>query len=170
MGLSVKNNSIARYLIMAFLLCYLPFALQAEELTVIGWIEPVRILPEGFDLKAKVDTGADNSSLGVQGWETFRRDDKQWIRFKAYSNAGDAQVFERPLVRYTQIKRKGAEPLQRPVVEMSLCIGNDKYSAPVNLSDRGNFQYRMLIGRSFLKERFLVDSARKMTLSPECKP
>jgi len=158
-----------RYLLIIYVLCGSHIAVGSDNLVTIGWIEPVRIMPEGFDLQAKIDTGADNSSLGVVNWQSFIRNDKEWIKFKVRSNDDNIQSFERPLERYTLIKRKATQPLKRPVVKMWLCIGKDKILTQVNLAQRKNFKFRMLIGRSFLKDHFLVNSAVKLTLSPECQ-
>ena len=140
----------------------------SEQLTTIGWIETVRILPEGFDLQAKIDTGADNSSVDIMDWKIIERDSKEWVRFKVRNNKNKTHIFERPLQRYAKIKRKQSEALKRPVVEMGICIGKDKMQVPVNLAKRENFEFRMLIGRSVLKGRFLVDSSTTHTKSPEC--
>jgi len=157
-----------RYALIVFILCWSNIATPNNTLVTIGWIETVRILPEGFELKAKIDTGADNSSLGVVDWQSFTRNDKEWIRFEVLNNEGKTQSFERPLDSYTLIKRKILRSLKRPVVKMWLCIGNKKALVPVNLANRKKFKYQVLIGRSFLKEHFLVDSAKKLTLQAEC--
>ncbi|MCW9013162.1 MAG: RimK/LysX family protein [Gammaproteobacteria bacterium] len=158
-----------RYLIILFIFYCTHASAENTPLTTIGWIESVKILPEGLELEAKIDTGADNSSLDITDWQKLNRDGNPWIRFTVINNSGHTQVFERPLERYTRIKRKGTEPLKRPVVNMLICIGNQQFLTPVNLAKRKNFKYRMLIGRSFLKQRFLVDSASKLTTSPNCE-
>ncbi|MCW8934307.1 MAG: ATP-dependent zinc protease [Gammaproteobacteria bacterium] len=144
-------------------------AAASDSLVTIGWIEPIRIMPEDFDLQAKIDTGADNSSLGVLDWQSFMRNSTEWIRFKVRSNDGQLKSFERPLKRHVLIKRKQSQPLKRPVVNLWLCLGKNKILTEVNLAKRKNFKFRMLIGRSLLKNRFLVNSALKFTQSPECQ-
>ncbi|MDH5425701.1 MAG: RimK/LysX family protein [Gammaproteobacteria bacterium] len=157
-----------RYFLILLFFCSSHATAGSDRLTSIGWIEPVRILPEGMELQAKIDTGADNSSVGVLEWASYNNKGEEWIRFKVRDNRGNSKVFERPLERYTHIKRKKAKPLLRPVVNLWLCLGHQKYLTPVNLSDRQAFNYRMLIGRSFLKGRFLVDSGVSMTQSSDC--
>jgi hypothetical protein len=159
-----------RKILVVLVLTCISIAIRAEPLTTIGWVEMVKIEPERFEILAKIDTGADNSSLDVTNWETYMRNGSSWIRFDVMSNEGRRQQFERPLERYVRIKRKQTDSIRRPVVKMWLCIGNEKYLASVSLSTRDNFKYRMLIGRSFLKNRFLVDSAKRETLSPKCNP
>lgn len=168
----IEENSkvmTPRNLLLIFIL-FSPNAVLADtHLTTIGWIESVRIIPEGFYVQAKIDTGADNSSIDVLDWQSFNRNGAEWVRFNIRNNDDVIQAFERPLLRIARIKRKQSEALSRPVVQMWLCIGDKKFPAQVNLAKRGNFEYRMLIGRSYLKGRFLVDSASRLTLSPQCE-
>lgn len=163
------SGTSMRYLLIICVLFCSHTAAATDSLVTIGWIEAVRIMPEGFDLQAKIDTGADNSSLGVLDWQSFTRNSKEWIRFKVRNNDGQIKSFERPLERHAFIKRKQSEPLKRPVVNMQLCLGKKKILTEVNLAKRKNFKFRMLIGRSLLKNHFLVNPALKLTQSPECK-
>jgi len=158
-----------RYLLIISVLFYSHIASASDSLVTIGWIESVRIMPESFDLQAKIDTGADNSSLDVVDWQSFMKNSKEWIRFNVRNNEGLTKSFERPLERHAFIKRKQSEPLKRPVVNMQLCIGNKKILTEVNLAKRKNFKFRMLIGRSLLKNHFLVNSALKSTQSAKCQ-
>ena len=159
-----------RYLILLtlFLLSPYSYAKQAALIT-IGWIEPIRILPENFDVQAKIDTGADNSSLDVTHWKVFKKDGQQWVRFELINNQDITQTLERPLQGYSNIKYKSTGSVKRPYVNLRLCLGEREILAKVNLSKRKKFKYRMLIGRSFLKGDFLVNSAIKLTQSSNCK-
>jgi len=147
----------------------------AEPVQSIGWIEHVQIAslqPNGaLKMKAKIDTGADNSSLHAENIARYDKDGAQWVRFTVTNKDGDTAEFDLPLVRITEIKSKvaGAAPLQRPVVSMELCIGSTLKPVHVNLANRANFRYRMLIGRSYLKDQYLVNSGRQYTVEPACK-
>ena len=135
----------------------------------IGWIENVRIYPEGVLLDAKIDTGADHSSLNVSELSEFRRGTKRWVRFALLTTDGIKMYLEKPLVRYAKIKQKENKSQKRPVVQFDLCLGTIyKRAVPVNLSNRHNFKFNMLIGRSFLKNTALVDSSLTNTIEPHC--
>ncbi|WP_126455138.1 ATP-dependent zinc protease [Sulfuriflexus mobilis] len=140
----------------------------AEPVKVIGWIEHVRLQSSNMLMKAKIDTGADNSSLHATNITMYEKDNTRMVRFSIENKEGETADFDMPLIRIANIKRKGAEPLKRPVVSMDLCIGNTLQTAHVNLANRENFQYRMLIGRSFLKEHFLVNSNKQYSSEPAC--
>ena len=51
---------------------------------------------------------------------------------------------------------------------MGICIGNYYSEAEVNLVDRSRFKYPLLIGRSFMGDRLLIDPSAQFTLEPGC--
>ena len=143
--------------------------LQAEPLQTIGWIEHVQIPSRNIALKAKIDTGADNSSVHADDIQVYEKEGAKWVRFTVRNKENQSAEFDLPLIRYAKIKRKSAEPLLRPVVSMELCIGKTLKKVDINLANREHFKYRMLIGRSYLKELYLVDSSRQYMAEPSCK-
>jgi len=142
--------------------------IMAEEPKTIGWIEHVQIQPNGLTLKAKIDTGADNSSVHAEPITVYEKEGAKWVKFSVANKAGEKADFDLPMTRYALIKRKGAEPLRRPVVTMTLCLGNTLKKVNINLANRENFKYRMLIGRSYLQDTLLVNSGKKHTVEPSC--
>lgn len=142
---------------------------DTSEKQIIGWIERVQILPESFQLSAKIDTGADNSSLSIINPMEFLKGDEKWIRFSIPITADEAITLERPIKRFTRIKIKGGASQKRPVILLDLCVGTIlKKDVPVNLADRRRFKYPMLIGRSFLKDSAIVDSSFTLSQQPSC--
>jgi hypothetical protein len=140
----------------------------ADETQTIGWIEHVQIQSHGIMLKAKIDTGADNSSVHADQISVYSRDGADWVKFSVKNKQGEQADFDVPLARYTMIKRRGVEPVKRPVVSMELCIGNTLRKVDINLANRENFKYRMLIGRSYLQNSLLVNSGKQYTIEPNC--
>ena len=139
------------------------------EQHIIGWIENIEIHPENISLSAKIDTGADHSSLNVTNPTEFLKDDKKWIRFSIPLKEAKAVTIERPILRFARIKRKGTPSQKRPVVLLDICLGTlYKKDVPVNLTDRTRFKYPMLIGRSFLKGSAIVDSSLTFSQTPSC--
>ena len=162
-------NSLTTVLALAFSSTISYAVMEEQDKLIIGWIENVRIFPESFLMAAKIDTGADNSSLNVSEVSEFLRDEKRWVRFAVKTVEGGTLYLEKPVVRYAKIKRKGTDPQRRPVVHFDLCVGNVyKRNVPVNLTDRSKFKFNMLIGRSFLKDSAIVDSSLTYTVEPHC--
>ncbi len=46
---------------------------------VFGYLEDALLLPQGFAIKAKLDTGADNSSVHTEAHREFERDGKEVV-------------------------------------------------------------------------------------------
>lgn len=154
--------------LIASLTCGMVSFGHTEEVNFVGWIEHVRIQPVGITLKAKIDTGADNSSVHAENIELYEKDGTRFVKFVVANKQGESKQLDLPLVRMANIKRKGAEPLKRPVVSLNLCLGSKIRTVNVNLANRENFKYRMLIGRSYLKDLYLVSSSKQYTVEPAC--
>ncbi len=161
---------------LACLICLTPSPYAYSELVldhspklVVGWIELVQIHPENILLHAKVDTGADTSSLNVTNLEEVVKESERWVKFTVTTREGQSVNLKKPVHRYVRIKRKGAESQRRPVVKLDLCLGNIlRKNTQVNLTSRKNFKYNMLIGRSFLKRHAVVDSTNTYKHEPNC--
>jgi hypothetical protein len=141
----------------------------ADEKQVIGWIESVALTSESVVMDAKVDTGADFSSVNAQAIRYFERDGRQWVEFSLTGGDGRTHLLQRPVERFARIKKKTGGYQERPVVVMELCMGERKRRTQVNLAQRGHFNYPLLLGRSFLAGHYLVDSASRHRLVPACR-
>ena len=115
----------------------------------------------------KVDTGAENSSLDTRDWQTFERDGTTWIRFTLNLDGGDSRTLERPLGRMTMIHRAGSRQ-ERPIVTITLCVGDVARAVEVNLAERPKLTYRMLLGASFLTGVYVVDVSQSDLTRPTC--
>ncbi len=142
-------------------------ALVYAEQTV-GLVESVRIDPSGLVVVAKIDTGADNSSIHASDVVRFKRRGESWLRFRVVNREGKSETLECKLVRVARIKTPIGKSQKRRVVMLGLCLGNTYREAEVTLVDRSRFRYRMIIGRSFLLDDFLVDPSKKYTVQPVC--
>lgn len=136
---------------------------------VIGWLETVSIVPDSFKLRARMDTGAKNASIDARDIQIQSRDGKQYISFLITNKRGKTILLERPLIRYAKVRQDSGEPQIRPVIELTICVGNIKKAIEVNINDRSNLNYPMLIGRSYLSGSYLVDSSKTFTTRPGCK-
>lgn len=129
---------------------------------VIGELEHVTLKPEDLRLPARIDTGAQTSSLGVSSMNSFERDGKQWLHFSVATADGKKSTdFEKPLLRTAKIKRHGAEAVERPVVKLKILLGDKEMEREFTLADRSKYKYPVLIGRNVLAGKFLVDVNRK---------
>jgi hypothetical protein len=136
---------------------------------VAGWVERVRILEAAIEVRAKLDTGARHSSLNATNLHEFQRGGEDWVRFCLRNYKNRVVTIERPVVRMARIKSHFSESHIRPVIELTLCVGGLARKVEVNLTDRENFNYQLLVGRSFLRHGILVDSAVIYRQSPACE-
>jgi hypothetical protein len=143
--------------------------LVAGELQIVGWIEKVRLYPGNFLVHAKLDSGAEYSSLDAANLKEFQRDGRRWVRFDLTEpREGQKITLERPLLREATIKRHYLKSQKRPVIKLGVCLGRIYKETEVNLVDRSGFQYRMLIGRKFMEGLVAIDPAARYTVEPTC--
>lgn len=135
-----------------------------DSLPIFGWLEWSYLEPLHVRLKAKLDSGAKTSSLSAIDIERIERDGVSWMRFHVPISANDGGTalaqsiaMELPLQREVLIKRHGERAARRSVVEIGVCLGGAVFLTPVTLTDRSHFNYPLLLGRSALRGRALLD-------------
>ena len=144
--------------------------LSAKKKEVIGWLEMVRVFPGNLKIRAKLDTGAKVSSLNASNLEYLHINDKRWIRFKLYIRDKIATTIEKQVLKTVSIKKRDGGVEERPVIKIGICIGNVFKEIEVNLIDRSNLNYQLLIGRHDSKSMYLIDPLLTFTKEPTCKP
>ncbi len=164
---------------VAVVLCVAGYALvldansvlaQEKKLTVIGRVEKVWIRDAKVVLRAKIDTGAHTTSLGVENIETFKRGNRDWVRFSFLNGAGASVTLERRLVQFKPLKKTNVPGTEiRPVILLKLCVADIYRLTQVNLARRSKLNYPILIGRRFLFAKAVVNVAQQYTSEPHCK-
>ncbi len=137
---------------------------------VAGWVERAWFGWPPSAVIAKLDTGADSSAIGAVDIAEFSNQGKRWLRFTISGEDGKPVQLQAPIVRWVKIRRAGAEKESRAVVRLVVCVAGKTASADFTLADRSGMDYQVLIGRSFLVGRILVDSSRTMIAPGGCGP
>lgn len=142
---------------------------------VYGRVEYVNINGDNQLIKAKLDTGAKLSSLSATNIKPYQKDGKTWLSFDIFHERKNINFhLDRPLIKYTRIKKRHGEDSnnkysERPVISLSVCLRHQILEVDVNLIDRANFIYPMLLGSNAIsKFEGLVDPAAKFTARPDC--
>lgn len=132
---------------------------------LMGEIENVLLLDEKLTLSARIDTGAETSSLGVYKLQNFERDGKTWVKFKLVDDKS-SKTYEYRVNGRVRIKQNAnSEGEERFEIKMSIGIGPKDYPRQVfNLTDRSYLEHQVLIGRSFLTDIAIVDTGSKYRL------
>ena len=162
-----KEHRIGKitFLILPFMITLLSFTpLHAEEKIriLIGAVEEVVLFPWGAKLPARIDTGAGMTSLDVRDL-TVRDKVAQFRLPEKYGNA----LISLPVVRHCNV-RSASSRGRRPVVEIELCVGSKRMRVHVNLNNRSQVEYPLIVGRNVLNHGFMVDCAQEKMLSPKC--
>jgi hypothetical protein len=127
---------------------------------LVGSIERVHLSPPGITLLARIDTGAESSSLDARDITEFKRDGNTWVRFRIITGEDEQSVeIERRVVRHVRILQSSATE-RRPVVRLRIAVGAHAQLAEFTLSDREHLSYPVLIGRNVLTDVMVVDVSR----------
>jgi hypothetical protein len=138
-------------------------------LATIGWRERVALPEFEVDrIRAKIDTGAQTSSLHASRPEITHEDDGEWISFELFPrrrSRTDAVRAKAKVLEHRWIRSSNGQREYRPVISTKLGLGGDVWEAEFTLTNRNNMSYRMILGRSALRGRFIVDSGLSYLLS-----
>jgi len=141
-----------------------------RDLVIVGWVEKVYLPDPGFTVKAKLDSGAETSSLDARIIKKFREDGKRWVRFAVTDpTTGEEFVLVRERVRTIGVVQHEGTSQVRPTVMVQVCIADRLLDVEVSLIDRSQFSYRLLLGRRALKSFALIDPGNTFLTKPRCK-
>ena len=142
-----------------------------KVLPVVGWRELVHLPELGLrGIPAKIDTGARTSSLHGVVLDEFERDGEKYVRFAVdFEKPHVRQICEAVHVDIRGITSSNGETQYRYVIKTPLKIGDIRFRAEISLADRSDMKFPMLIGRSSLRRRFVVDSGYSWLQTPEMK-
>ena len=130
-----------------------------EDVLLIGWREWLALPSLGLPaIKAKIDTGALSSSLHVASLESFERDGRTWLRFAvAPRRRGRLVRCEAPATDRRDVTDSGGRTTRRWFVQTEIVLGGRRFRAEINLTNRGDMLFPMLLGRTALRGRFRID-------------
>lgn len=133
---------------------------------VVGELERVWIEPPGATLNARVDTGAESSSMHATELVNFERDGDRWVRFNLLVDEGTITL-ERRVIRYVRVYQQAdPEGTRRPVVALRVAVGDVRENVEFTLADRSHLNFEMLLGRNFLTDVALVDVGKQYVQPP----
>ncbi|HAE95389.1 MAG TPA: hypothetical protein DDX09_02740 [Hyphomonas atlantica] len=143
---------------------------RTDDPVTMGYVENVYVGKLGLEMKGKLDTGADSSSVFARDVHIYNKSGKDdWVRFRLVGKNGRTVRYDQNVRRFALIKLKKGGTIRRPVIHLPLCIGGVSGLAEVNLADREEFEYDFLVGREFMASRVLVDSASTFIAPGSCE-
>lgn len=140
-----------------------------DDKILVGALERIWVDPPGMTMVARIDTGAQSSSLSAENLVEFERDGDDWVRFDVVVKE-QSTTLEREVVRYVRVVQQAdPEGSRRLVVSIRLLLGNVQGSFDFTLADRSHLEYQSILGRNFLTDIALIDVGRQF-VQPAFEP
>lgn len=132
-----------------------------KEKMIVGWRESLSLPELGIEkINAKIDTGARTSCLHAFKLETFHKEGAAWVRFWMHPQQHNTEQFvecEAPIVDERVVRDSGGHEEKRYVIRTLIMMGGQSWAAEITLTNRENMAFRMLMGRTAMHNRIIVD-------------
>ncbi|MFO8140447.1 MAG: RimK/LysX family protein [Marinobacter sp.] len=131
---------------------------------IVGELEKFYLAGPGHTYTARIDSGAETSSIHARDVQRFERDGSNWVRFEVPVPGADNEwaTMERQISRRVRVIQASTDQAERRVVvELQFAIGNHQQVAEFTLADRANLTYEVLVGRNILRDVMLIDVGKE---------
>lgn len=126
----------------------------------IGWREKVDIPELSLTgIRTKVDTGARTSVLHCRAIELVTRGGQNYVSFRPLEEGypGGHHTCIMPLHAERTIKNSFGQLEHRYVILTRIYMFGEMVDIELSLRDRSGMRFPMLLGRSFIRGKFIVD-------------
>ncbi|RMH91070.1 ATP-dependent zinc protease [Lysobacter pythonis] len=137
--------------------------MESHDPVVLGWRERIDLPLLGIGrLRAKIDSGARSSCLHVEAQWRFVEAGAPWVGFRLRGARADAPPVEAAsaVIDERIVTDSGGHPGLRPFIRTRLALAGLVREIEINLADRRRMRFPMLIGRSAMRDAFIVDPSR----------
>ncbi len=141
---------------------------------LIGWREWIGLPDLGAArVNAKVDTGARTSS--IHAWEImpYEKRGKPWVRFVFHPlqlDTDEGLACRAPVLDERLVRSSSGHAERRLVISTTLALAGLAWPIEVTLAQRDQMGFRMLIGRTALRGRAVIDPSRSYLCREEPAP
>lgn len=136
-------------------------------LPVIGQNELVSIGTRAIDVPAKIDTGADSSSIWASDIKVKRDGTLVFKLFGEGSPYYSGKVFRRSDYKVAAVRSAMGQEQIRYRTYLPVKIGGRTIRVLFHLSDRSKNNFKILIGKRTIAGKFVVDVTKKATQTPK---
>lgn len=142
--------------------------MQMKVLPTVGWREWLALPGLGIPhIKAKIDTGARTSALHAFSLSTHREQGVLMARFRLHPIQRRTDIVVEctaPVADRRWVSDSGGHREKRVVIETSVKLGDYEWPIEMTLTNRDTMKFRMLLGRTAMIDRFIVDAGRSYLL------
>ena len=113
-------------------------------------------------IKARVDSGAKTSSIQATNLKVVMKNTQEWVKFEVnplQENRSIAIECQARLVDRRMVKSSSGISEERLVVKTPVTLGGDTFDIELTLANRDTMEFRMLLGREAINERYIVNPA-----------
>lgn len=113
-------------------------------------------------IKARIDSGAKTSSIQATNIKVHSKHAQEWVKFDVnplQENRSIAIACEAKLVDRRMVKSSSGISEERLVVKTPVTLGNAVFDIELTLANRDTMEFRMLLGREAISNRYVVNPA-----------
>jgi ribosomal protein S6--L-glutamate ligase len=139
-------------------------ALRVLAVVLVESKSAARSVIDAFSqLVARIDSGAQTSSIHAFRPRFSQKDDGEWVSFETHPRRRSrkdavrvkAKVKTRRIIRSSNVKSE-----LRPMIETTMTMGGETFVSELTLENRFLMAYRMILGRSAMRGRFTIDPSK----------
>lgn len=142
-----------------------------KSMLTVGWREwlalPDLSIPA---IKAKIDTGARTSALHTYFVEEYLENSTPMVRFGIHpvQKREDVEVIYRiKIFDRRVVTDSGGHEEERIVIKTPVKIAEQQWDVEITLTNRENMYFRMLLGRTAMKGKMVIDPAKSFLVGKE---
>lgn len=137
---------------------------KKRKLGSIGWREWVTLPELGIEnIKAKIDTGARTSALHAFALRPFTENGRDRMAFDIHPvqhNIDVVMTCVADIIDKRWVTDSGGHSEERFVIQTPMTLCDQTWPIEITLTERDSMLFRMLLGRSAIRKRFLVNPGR----------
>ena len=111
---------------------------------------------------ARIDSGAKTSSIQATDIKLIKKNDENWVRFVVYplqNNTNVSVTCKAKLVGKRSVKGSFGISEDRLIITTPVSLGEDTFDIELSLANRNTMEFRMLLGREAMANRYLINPA-----------